>query len=352
MKFFSYIRRRKTIILEILGVIGFLFGFITYFYPIPQSPKLVFYEKQNVDVYKLNDPLNDLEITFKGVDLRKQKKGLKVYSIKLINEGKTGIDLGSQFVGLKFNNGIIIHSGLTKGNDKTLSEIKYRMQDSSRIVFYNFILRPDEYIVLKITVIHSISKSPTVSTIGKFADATVEYNEEGEGNGFWDLMRDLVKAAFYLILGLFGVYIFFTGMEFCSDVIRKEFKILAFKRKLGYLYSSEKLTHRLLKKLYSENHTDDFIEFVNIIDDKEKLNGIISDSKSAIEIVKKFDNLLKEGLVYTSTKVSNIYFNNPLYNMVRFCINEKVIIKDIDNINFIPSSELSQEVGIIKDKIS
>lgn len=353
---FSFFKNPKFQIAErVLALFSIAYTVISYHFPFNQAAELVFYEKQNVDVYQINDSLNELAITFKGSDLRKEHKGLKVYSIKLKNDGKSGIDISKRLVGLQFQNAQIINAEIINAKDKSLVKTTlFQIQDSNKVYLTNFILKEKEYIYFKITVIHNNKITPIVTTIGKLADADLEYDTEGEENGFWDNVWIFIKLIFVLLGIFFGAYFFVNGLEWVYNYIKTIVKRKEFMRRMSYHYSEQKEIHRFLKQLYIENSKTDFTKFIYLVTDNIGLNFFISNSIKSIDTVEGFRKLLDKDLIKSSQTIKEIAFKDDLYNMISESIDEDYLLKEENSNFYSPSEEFRNELEMIKwcfDKI-
>ena len=80
-----------------LSLAGFIlstcWAVYTYISPYEQLPNLVIYQKSTSDVFTQNEPLRNegLQVYLGGKDIQKSGLNLKIYKLKLINNGEKDI---------------------------------------------------------------------------------------------------------------------------------------------------------------------------------------------------------------------------------------------------------------------
>lgn len=227
------------------GVIGLiaslvfgLFGLYAYFNQLEPSMQYEVISESNVfDVHK---PLDNLTILLNQEDIQKKNLNLKIYTIKISNNGYVNI-LQSDFDkniawGLEVNNAEIINEArFIQSNTEYLEkEIILKKLNNKIIEFSKIILEKDKYFSIELLVLHDKNILPTIKPIGKIVgideikivnsfeeDMDISLIEEiFYGNMFINFLRFIV----YVVLTiLFFMFLIFIGGEI-EDQEKKNYK--------------------------------------------------------------------------------------------------------------------------------
>jgi hypothetical protein len=90
-KIIKFIEEKKFIISTIGLVLSTSWGLYIYFNPSNQNPNIVYYQKNVFDAVTLNQPIDNLTLCFNGDDIRKDSLNIRVFTLKMINDGKRDI---------------------------------------------------------------------------------------------------------------------------------------------------------------------------------------------------------------------------------------------------------------------
>ena len=160
-----------------LGVLlALLFGGITIqreFFS-DSGPRLRYDILTSTPVLDVREDVSKLSVLFDGVDIRQQKKSLRVITVRVVNDSQKDILKGyydeAEPLGLRISSGRIIRSDLVTGSIPYLErQLVPWQQDDTTLVFPSVILESHEYFVVKLLVLHDEDKQPAVTAIGKVA---------------------------------------------------------------------------------------------------------------------------------------------------------------------------------------
>ncbi|MCK5316364.1 MAG: hypothetical protein KAJ55_00540 [Anaerolineales bacterium] len=165
----NHIYREKWAIFSV--ILALWFGiFAVYF---DNSPNITFDIINEVNVFDVTKPLDDLNISFQGDDLNKRNLNLRIISIKIENTGN--VDILQTFYdenvifGLKIDNGQIIESRFIDSNSENLNLDLHLKNITDTVEFSKIILDENKYFIVEILVLHDKYKIPNVTPLGKIA---------------------------------------------------------------------------------------------------------------------------------------------------------------------------------------
>ncbi len=160
-----------------LGVLlALLFGGITiqreFFFD--SGPRLRYDILTSTPVLDVRENVSKLSILLDGIDIRQQKKSLRVITVRIMNDSQKDILKGhyddAEPLGLRISTGRVIKSDLVIGSNPYLErQLVPRQYDDTTLVFPSVILEAQEYFVVKLLVLHDEGKQPDITPIGKIA---------------------------------------------------------------------------------------------------------------------------------------------------------------------------------------
>ncbi len=160
-----------------LGVLlALLFGGITIqreFFA-DSGPHLRYDILTSTPVLDVHEDVSKLNVLFDGIDIRQQKKSLRVITVRVVNDSQKDILRGyydeAEPLGLRVSTGRIIRCDLvTTSNPYLERQLIPQQRDDTTLVFSSVILESQEYFVLKLLVLHDESKQPEITPVGKVA---------------------------------------------------------------------------------------------------------------------------------------------------------------------------------------
>jgi hypothetical protein len=226
------------------------------------DPKLTYEIVRETDVLNVRTPVEDLQITFQNEDIQGENLNLRIYAMRVINNGEIDI-LQTQFDqdqvwGLKVIDGRVIEARPTEASSSYLNEKSNpQVLDENIVQFDKAIVEKGQFFSFNMLVVHAKDVTPEIVSMGKIAGVdeivVTRVPVEVEGPGFlselfgggWavQLVRSvlsLLGAA--VILGLFAVGV--LGYSFLRGVLRR--------RRVGNSVVVKTLTSQKQRGLLSE----------------------------------------------------------------------------------------------------
>jgi hypothetical protein len=341
-----FLKKRGLII---FGALGTIFGIVSYFVPLNQNPNLTYFQKSVVNVFSLNDSINDLQIFFKGEDLRKQRLNLKVYTIKLINNGKSDISLEQYDKNIPFGigvkNGFIIAVDSIESNDQDLyKELHPNFKDSCRIVFNNVLIKKNKFIILRIIIIHKSNLTPQLSTLGKISNTDILYTSDEDSTTDW------FKVAYVLvgiILGFIALGYILSFIVKVFEIVRTEIRKQIIKRHYDYKYDT--INHplqTLIVKIYSLVGRKRFVEILSILIDNERLDAKYIEDNEDKRAVERFNYLKETKKVVVSKDIDEVEYKSNFLKIIKILLDENVAIDDGGVISIGPSFQHEMQLAL------
>ena len=137
-------------------------------------PRLRYDILTSTPVLNVREDVSKLSVFFDGIDIREQKKSLRVITVRVANDSQKDILKGfydeSEPLGLRVSTGRVIRSDLVTASNPYLErQLVPRRQDDRTLVFPSVILEAQEYFVVKLLVLHGEGAEPYITPIGKIA---------------------------------------------------------------------------------------------------------------------------------------------------------------------------------------
>ncbi|MGZ4056365.1 MAG: hypothetical protein ACXVDZ_18250 [Bacteroidia bacterium] len=285
-----------------IGLLLTIIGLWLTISPPSQNPHLsISYQK--VDLIKLNETNKDLKVFFRGKDIEKEKLNLKVYIVKLFNDGKSDIqpqqyDSNVPF-GLSINNGFITGYNIIESNDNSLPKRLFAsiQADSTKLIFKNAMIKAKQYVKFKFTVLHKEQQSPQINPTGSIANVAIQLSEnDGKGETDWvAVIKFFVGLIIAFIVLVWIINNTSTAVDFIFSFIRK----IIIKKKFDQHYDPTNRIHRIMVKIYSITGKKKFIEMLNILEDSNKTNELYN------EEIKNKDAVARFYILYENKKVTS-----------------------------------------------
>lgn len=272
------------------GIFGVLFGlYQTFFHEF--KPDLMLEVVSDTSVLSVYENVSDLSINFKGEDLNKSGKELRIVLLKLSNKGNKTI-LPTEFQpgkpwGFKVEDGEIIDFEVTDSNSRKLVASLNPKKVDSEIIFSPTIFEKEKYFSMKLLVLTNKNKIVNIITTESIADVeSVDVQRRTEKE-----KETLLKRAFFgdpviqvfrifsysffmllslIILGLTSIPIFSAFEKFTKW--KRKNKISAF---LDKKKPSKKL-FEFLEKLYLNGGLNNLKSQQRILNDDVKLNKLLN----------------------------------------------------------------------------
>jgi hypothetical protein len=169
----NWFKRNEKIISYLIGIIGLLFAFYAYFFPIERQGKLSFLLSDSTNVFAVNKPIDELTVLIGKRNIASDSLDLKIFKFRLINNGQKNIlpdfyDQKTPF-GLQIEDGKIISAKISGFNSEYFKDNILSHYDSTSLFFNKIIIERKEYVDLEILVTHKNYKIPQFVPSGKIS---------------------------------------------------------------------------------------------------------------------------------------------------------------------------------------
>lgn len=322
----------------------------------------------NTNVLDFNADISKLEVTYDSTNLKETKENLRLYTIKVVNNGNKDI-LNEYYddnepLGISISSGKIIEKPeiIKTSSDYLSNNMKISNYLKGKSFFSRVILEPNEYFIVKLLVLHKVNQIPQIQALGKIAgQKTIEVinaidtkNEQTffvhvfSGNIWVQLLR--------LICYFFVVVLFILIIIAISEVINT--------------YKEKKSRENLINdfknlKIYEYNRMDDAIfdryqkdgswlldSMQSLLEDEDELN------KNYKEILKALKSKDYRRSSRVESEYSQLLLEKDEWATISQMINDGIVIKDNNKltINQAMYATLNQfiefldEKGVIKKK--
>lgn len=188
------------------------------------DPKMTYEILREIDVLDVRTPVEDLQITFQNQDIQGENLNLRIYAMRVINNGEVDI-LQTQFDqdqtwGLRVIDGRVIEARLIEASSRYLREkANPRVIGEDIVEFDKAIVEEGQFFAFNMLVVHAKEVTPEIIPLGKIAGVDeivvtrVPVKTEGPGflsdlfGGGWAVQ--LVRSILFLmgaavVLGLFA----------------------------------------------------------------------------------------------------------------------------------------------------
>lgn len=351
----------SKIFITLLGIIGTI---ITIYAFIQEKKVEIRYEViGNTNVLDFNADISKLEVMYDSTNLKQTKENLRIYTIKIVNNGSQNLLKefydDNELLGVKINSGKIIEKPqiIETSNDYLKRNLKFVNIKDMQFSFSKVILETNEYFTIKILVLHSKNNIPKLSSLGKIAGQknidifnTSISNDENSffkktyyGNIWVQLLRLISYLLIAIILILIILYIG-SEIQETSDKKRKKKLIKEFKNIKNYNYT------KMDDAIFDRYQTEDSYSFNNItklIDNELELNDIYLKLAESL----KDDNYVNNKNNIKDYKLQKHIESNS-WSTITEMINDGVVFKENDKlrINQAMKDTLNKFSEFLKEK--
>lgn len=156
------------------GVIFGLFGIYTVFF-YNKTADLKAEILSFAPVLSIRENVQDLEILFKGQNIKQTRNALTLVNLKLINIGNIALKPGDfdqkDLLAICLTDGEFVNSDILERSDPYLDKVfAETTKTPQRIAFPPFIMEPSHFMSLKLLILHNESVTPTLTIKGKVAN--------------------------------------------------------------------------------------------------------------------------------------------------------------------------------------
>jgi len=249
------------------------------------------------------------------MSLKQDKKNLRIYNIKIINNGNTDI-LKTFFdenepLGISIQNGEIVEKPeVTETSSPYIQKnLKIFLKGHNKVEFSRIILERQEYFSIKILVLHKNELDPQLIPLGKIAgqkqiklinasEVKIErpFLVETFGGNIWVQFTRFVA---YVILMVTAFFLFFMIVEKMDDIktlAKRKKNIKDFKEKKDYNHN--KMNDAIFARYYNFGENG-FIRMIRLMESQEYL---MKSYKNSVDNIKnKKETTLNKNITHTYT---------------------------------------------------
>ena len=158
----------------LIGITFGLFGIYTVFF-YAKAPEVRAEIESVAPVISLRENVQELDIMFKGQNIREAHKALTLVSLKLINRGNVPVKPGDfdqkDLLSLLVRNGELVRSDILDTSEPYLQKVFAESTTTNQgIKFPPFIMEPGHFISFRLLLLHNENVHPTLELTGKIAN--------------------------------------------------------------------------------------------------------------------------------------------------------------------------------------
>lgn len=244
----------------------------------------------NTNVLDFNADVNKLEVFYDSTSLKQSQQNLRIYTIKVINNGDQNIIKEyydeNDPLGIQISPGKIIERPqvIQTSNDYLKRNVKIIDYQKDKISFSKVILESGEFYVVKLLVLHKKDIPPVIISFGKIAGQknipivnSIDTKEQLSFFGkvfFGDVWVQLLRLLLYFLVGVLIITIVILFSERIDSYQRKKgrMKIVEeFKNLKTYQYT--KMDDAIFDRYKKDEHNS-FVNMKRLIEDEGQLNKI------------------------------------------------------------------------------
>lgn len=274
----------------VITLLGIAAAFVTIYAFLQEKKVDLRYEIiANTNVLDFNADISKLEVAYDSTNLKQTGKNLRIYTIKVVNNGDENIIKEfydeNEPVGIKISSGKIIEQPeiIQSSNPYLSRNVKFKSNQDETVIFSKVIIESGEYFILKLLVLHKKEKIPNIISFGKIAGQqkievvnAVDVKEEMtflKRAYFGDFWTQLLRLVSYFIFGLVIIIIIIAisdKIDLAKERKRKKKNIDDFQKQKTYQYT--RMDDAIFDR-YFENDGYQLIRISKLIEDDKILNN-------------------------------------------------------------------------------
>lgn len=345
-----------------IGLFGVLFAIYSYFDSINKNVHLAFYQYSTTDFFQKDKKIEPLSVFYKDIDLQKNDLNIKIFRIKLLNNGDT--DISESFYdknlpfGLRVMNGKFVGYTLVNslGSDEYLTKnFNHEFKDSTSsdsIIFKKIIFDKGKYIFFDLMILHNVNVNPKLEALGKITGLDkLEVFLEKEKEKF--TLKDFVYLVSIVALMFIALFLWIGIINFIYQVIDR---ITKFRREnyIKKLYQSEKSTTRTIKesliKIYVKLGKKPFVSIMDALLNTNEIKQPYEESKRIIEAVDVCNKAIKQKKVKSKERNQlTLEYNIPFLIAVDILLDNKLIEEKDMKLKEDVKLEIEQILNLLKE---
>ncbi len=293
---------KENIPWPIIGVLlALIFGGFGIYAVVHEKKPNISYEIINeANVLDVRKPLKDLNIFFQGEDIQKEDLNLRIFSVRVENNGEMDILQGQydagDIWGIQVKNSRIIEVRLMNSNSEYLrTKLEPNLIQADKIKLNKVIFEKGKFFSLDILVLHEKNLKPEIIPVGKIAGIEKNmpiksWDEKEEsfleklfyGSAFIHFIRFII----YLLSLIIAGFIIGLSVSKFSDLKHERKKKLRRKEVIN-MFGASVMEEDTEEKLLYENYIDYGREGI------KNLNELLKDENRLAFEIKRFE-LAKE----------------------------------------------------------
>ena len=157
-----------------IAAFGVILGILGVYHQIFNPPNIFAQITSEINVLDVHEPLRDLQILFQGDNIQEKKLNLRIYRVKIENNGGTNITQNdfdqSDNWGIRIEKGRIIEVRLVDSNSKYIDKGLFpQIQDNNIVKFNKIIFDKGSSFIVELLVLHDKDIPPVLYRTGKIA---------------------------------------------------------------------------------------------------------------------------------------------------------------------------------------
>ncbi|WP_243350250.1 hypothetical protein [Parabacteroides sp. FAFU027] len=316
----------------------------------------------NTNVLDFNADISKLEVTYDSTNLKQTRENLRIYTVKIINNGDQNIIKefydDNEPLGIKISSGKIIEQPqiIQTSSDYLTRNIKLIDYQKDRISFSQVIIESGEFFIVKLLVLHKKGAIPKIFSFGKIAGQkeikVVDAIDVKGETTFWsktfygNIWVQLLRLILYFVVGVLIIILFVVSSEridsFSDDKKRKKL-VSEFKNLKTYQYT--RMDDAIFDR-YQKNDHHTFQQMRSLIKDDENLNKIYKEltEKLKSKEYKRFRRYDDNSIVH--------HIEPDDFMVINEMINDGIVFKEQDKlvVNQAMKDTLDKFVSFLKDK--
>lgn len=277
----------KTVI-TLLGLAAA--GITIYAFLIDKKVELRYEIVANTNVLDFNADIGNLRVTYDSTNLKETNENLRIYTIKVVNNGEKDI-LKEYYdendpLGLAINSGRIIERPeiIQTSSDYLNRNVKIENYTTEKISFSQVILESSEFYIIKLLVIHKTDVIPEINSFGKIAGqkviSVVNSIDVKEELNFWEKVyygniwvQLLRLISYFLVVVVIIIIIVAIGsnIDTVREKKRRRKMINDFKSIKKYEYT--RMDDAIFDR-YQKDGASSFRKMLILLSDEDELNRI------------------------------------------------------------------------------
>ena len=348
-------------VLTLLGLLGT--GITIYAFLQEKKVDLRYEVVANTNVLDFNADISKLEVLYDSTNLKQTKENLRIYTVKIINNGDQNIinefyDINEP-LGIRLNTGKIIEKPqiIETSNDYIKRNLKVTDYQKDKISFSQVILESGEFFIVKLLVLHNKETTPNIVSFGKIAGQknikVVNAIDVKDETSFWsktylgNIWVQLLRLISYFIVGvliILSIVFISEQIDTYRDKKRRLKMISEFKNLKAYQYT------RMDDAIFDRYKLKDSRRF-------QEMQALIENEKTLNDTYKELTEKLKskEYRRYRRIESDNKFINymeRDDFSIINEMINDGIVFKENDKliVNQAMKDTLNKFVNFLKEK--